>query len=82
MTQYLIVTETEGWVAIPLGATAFSLNSDGRAFYGQAASAGDLAGVNGARMGYKDVMTSHGFRHTASTLLHENMHLHGIPSVE
>lgn len=32
------------------------------------------------RMGYKDVMTSHGFRHTASTLLHENMHLHGIPS--
>ncbi|DAB40294.1 MAG TPA: hypothetical protein CFH81_08855 [Sulfurovum sp. UBA12169] len=50
MTQDLIVTETQGWVAIPLGATAFSLNSDGRAFYGQAASAGDLAGVNGARM--------------------------------
>ncbi len=33
-----------------------------------------------ARIGYKGKMTSHGFRHTASTLLHENIHVHGIPS--
>lgn len=32
------------------------------------------------RLGYKDIMTSHGFRHTASTMLHENIHNHGIPS--
>ena len=32
------------------------------------------------RLGYKGKMTSHGFRHTASTLLHENIHKHGIPS--
>ena len=32
------------------------------------------------RLGYKDRMTGHGFRHTASTLLHENIHIHGIPS--
>ncbi len=32
------------------------------------------------RLGYKDKMTGHGFRHTASTLLHENIHIHGIPS--
>ncbi len=32
------------------------------------------------RLGYKGKMTSHGFRHTASTLLHENIHKHGVPS--
>lgn len=32
------------------------------------------------RLGYKDAMTAHGFRHTASTMLHENIHKHGIPS--
>lgn len=32
------------------------------------------------RLGFKDIMTSHGFRHTASTFLHENMHKHGISS--
>ena len=32
------------------------------------------------RMGFAGKMTSHGFRHTASTLLHENMHRHGISS--
>ncbi len=32
------------------------------------------------RMGYKDIMTSHGFRHTASTILHENIHKHNVPS--
>lgn len=32
------------------------------------------------RLGFKDIMTSHGFRHTASTILHENIHNHGIPS--
>ena len=32
------------------------------------------------RMGYNGRMTSHGFRHSASTLLHENMHIHHISS--
>ncbi|HIP19045.1 MAG TPA: DUF4102 domain-containing protein [Sulfurovum sp.] len=32
------------------------------------------------RMGYKGKMTSHGFRHTASTLLHDNMHVHNVSS--
>ena len=32
------------------------------------------------RLGFKGVMTSHGFRHTASTLLHENIHKHGVAS--
>ena len=32
------------------------------------------------RLGYKGKMTSHGFRHTASTLLHENIHKHGVSS--
>lgn len=32
------------------------------------------------RIGYKDKMTGHGFRHTASTLLHEHIHIHKIPS--
>jgi len=32
------------------------------------------------RMGFKGRMTSHGFRHTASTLLHDNMHVHKIAS--
>ncbi len=32
------------------------------------------------RMGYKGVMVSHGFRHTASTLLHENISKHGFHS--
>lgn len=32
------------------------------------------------RMGFAGIMTSHGFRHTASTILHENIHIHGIPS--
>ena len=32
------------------------------------------------RMGYKGRMTSHGFRHTASTLLHDNLHIHKISS--
>lgn len=32
------------------------------------------------RMGYNGQMTVHGFRHTASTLLHENMPKHGIHS--
>jgi len=32
------------------------------------------------RMGYDGVMTSHGFRHTASTILHENIHIHKISS--
>ena len=30
------------------------------------------------RLGFD--ITSHGFRHTASTLLHENIHIHKIPS--
>ena len=30
------------------------------------------------RMGFD--ITSHGFRHTASTILHENMHIHGVSS--
>jgi len=32
------------------------------------------------RMGYKGRMTSHGFRHTASTLLHDNLHIHKVSS--
>ncbi len=32
------------------------------------------------RLGFAGIMTSHGFRHTASTLLHENIHRHGIQS--
>lgn len=32
------------------------------------------------RMGFKDIMTAHGFRHTASTFLHENIHIHGVQS--
>ena len=32
------------------------------------------------RLGFKDKMTSHGFRHTASTILHENIHIHGVQS--
>lgn len=32
------------------------------------------------RLGFKDLMTAHGFRHTASTFLHENIHIHGIQS--
>lgn len=32
------------------------------------------------RLGYKDVMVPHGFRHTASTILHENMHIHKVSS--
>jgi integrase len=33
------------------------------------------------RLGYKDKMVSHGFRHTASTLLHENKEMHGLDSL-
>jgi len=32
------------------------------------------------RLGFKDVIVAHGFRHTASTLLHENIHIHKINS--
>ncbi|NOR58038.1 MAG: tyrosine-type recombinase/integrase, partial [Sulfurimonas sp.] len=32
------------------------------------------------RMGYKGIMTAHGFRHTASTFLHENISAHGVLS--
>lgn len=32
------------------------------------------------RMGYEGVMSAHGFRHTASTILHENMHKHNLSS--
>lgn len=32
------------------------------------------------RMGYAGIMTSHGFRHTASTMLHETSHIHGVSS--
>lgn len=32
------------------------------------------------RMGFAGSMTSHGFRHTASTLLHEHMHVHNLSS--
>lgn len=32
------------------------------------------------RMGYKDIMTAHGFRHSASTFLNENAHKHGVSS--
>lgn len=46
----LVVTVAEGWVAVPLGTKAFTQNSDWVAFYGQAATAGDLTGVTGARM--------------------------------
>ena len=33
------------------------------------------------RMGYQNRQTVHGFRHTASTLLHEHIHIHGIDSL-
>ena len=33
-----------------------------------------------ARLGYKGIQTAHGFRHSASTILHENIHIHGIRS--
>ena len=32
------------------------------------------------RLGYHGRMTSHGFRHTASTLLHDNLHIHKVAS--
>jgi integrase len=32
------------------------------------------------RMGYKDKQTTHGFRHTASTILNENIITHGVHS--
>jgi len=32
------------------------------------------------RLGYKGKQTAHGFRHTASTILHENIYIHGIIS--
>ena len=32
------------------------------------------------RLGFDGIMTSHGFRHTASTMLHETIHIHKIPS--
>ncbi len=32
------------------------------------------------RLGFKDITVAHGFRHTASTLLHENIHIHKINS--
>lgn len=32
-----------------------------------------------SRMGYKNIQTAHGFRHTASTLLHEHQREHGVP---
>ena len=32
------------------------------------------------RMGFAGRMTSHGFRHTASTLLHEHLHIHNVSS--
>jgi len=32
------------------------------------------------RLGYAGVMTSHGFRHSASTMLHEASHIHGVNS--
>jgi len=32
------------------------------------------------RLGFKDIIVAHGFRHTASTLLHENIHIHKINS--
>ena len=32
------------------------------------------------RIGFKDVQTMHGFRHSASSLLHENIHIHGVQS--
>ena len=33
-----------------------------------------------SNMGFKDIMVTHGFRHTASTFLHENMHMHKVSS--
>lgn len=33
-----------------------------------------------ARLGFKGVLTAHGFRHTASTILNENIHVHGVSS--
>lgn len=33
------------------------------------------------RLGYKDRHVAHGFRHTASTLLHENIHNHNLDSL-
>lgn len=50
MTTDLVVTEAEGWVAVPIGTKAFTLNSTGKTFYGQASTAEELAGVTGARM--------------------------------
>lgn len=32
------------------------------------------------RLGFAGIHTSHGFRHSASTILHENIHKHKIPS--
>lgn len=32
------------------------------------------------RLGFRDITVAHGFRHTASTLLHENIHIHKINS--
>ncbi|NOX15993.1 MAG: tyrosine-type recombinase/integrase [Epsilonproteobacteria bacterium] len=32
------------------------------------------------RLGYKGRQTAHGFRHTASTILHENIYIHGVIS--
>lgn len=32
------------------------------------------------RLGYKGIQTTHGFRHSASTILHENIHIHKIQS--
>lgn len=49
-TTDLTVTEAEGWVAVPLGTKAFTLNSAGKVFYAQASASEDLAGVTGARM--------------------------------
>lgn len=30
------------------------------------------------RLGFKGVQSAHGFRHTASTIMHENIHVHGV----
>jgi len=30
-------------------------------------------------MGFRDIIRMHGFRHTASTFLNENIHIHGVP---
>jgi len=32
------------------------------------------------RLGFKNITVAHGFRHTASTMLHENIHIHKINS--